>query len=184
MSLHMSPHMNITVTAKPGATMGTLSFGELLFPCALGRTGIVSLADKREGDGATPAGQWPLRRLLYRADRLPAPTTTLPATAIGKTDGWCDAPDDAAYNQPVSLPHPTSAETLWRDDALYDLLIVLGQNDDPVVSGKGSAIFFHLAAEMEEALAPTEGCIALPLEPLLQVLALCSTETMMDVRLL
>jgi len=173
--------MNITVTAKSGETRGTLSCGDLSFPCALGRAGIVSQTSKQEGDGATPAGEWPLRRLLYRADRLACPPTLLPTSPIDRTDGWCDAQNDTAYNRPVTLPHGASAETLWRDDTLYDLIIVLGQNDGPVIPGKGSAIFFHLAAHKEEGLAPTEGCIALPLDALRQVLALCSTDTVMEV---
>ncbi len=176
--------MNITVTAKPGETMGTLSCGDLSFPCALGRTGIISQASKQEGDGATPAGEWPLRRLLYRADRLPCPSTSLPTSSLDRADGWCDAQGDAAYNRPVTLPHGASAETLWRDDTLYDLIIVLGQNDSPVIPGKGSAIFFHLAVHKGEGLAPTEGCIALPLDALCQVLALCSPKTVMEVRCL
>ncbi len=173
--------MNITVLAEPSSTIGTLSIGGLSFPCALGRSGIVPQAHKGEGDGATPAGRWPLRRLLYRADRLPPPSTALALAPITVSDGWCDAPHDSAYNQPVSLPYGASAETLWRDDALYDLIIVLGHNDDPVVTGKGSAIFFHLATKKENRLAPTEGCIALPLDALQKVLALCSPHTVMEI---
>ena len=73
--------------------------------CAVGRGGVVAAGAKREGDGATPAGVWPLRRLFYRPDRMPAPATRLPATALTSSDGWCDAPDDAAYNQAVKLPY-------------------------------------------------------------------------------
>ncbi|PCJ68783.1 MAG: hypothetical protein COA62_13185 [Rhodobiaceae bacterium] len=176
--------MNITVTAKPGETTGTLSWRDMSFPCALGRTGIIPQANKQEGDGATPAGEWPLRHLLYRADRLDCPPTLLPTSPIDETDGWCDAQGDAAYNKPVTLPHGASAETLWRDDTLYDLIIVLGQNDSPVIPGKGSAIFFHLAVHKGSKLAPTEGCVALPLDALRQVLALCSTDTVMEIRCL
>jgi L,D-peptidoglycan transpeptidase YkuD (ErfK/YbiS/YcfS/YnhG family) len=133
--------------------------------CALGRGGI--RRDKREGDGATPVGSWPMRRLLYRADRVALPQTALPASAIGEHDGWCDAPGDRNYNLPVRLPYSASAETLYRQDGVYDLIVPLGYNDAPVVAGAGSAIFLHVA---RLDFAPTEGCVALALADLLGVL--------------
>lgn len=174
-----APPSEILVTAPMGSTEGTLSIGPHRFPCALGRTGLVS--DKREGDGGTPLGCFALRELRYRQDRLAAPDTCLPLCPISPVDGWCDAPGDAAYNRPVRLPYPASAETMWRSDPLYDLVIVLGHNDDPVVPGAGSAIFFHLAREEEGRLQPTEGCVALRLEDMLKVLALCGPETLMRI---
>jgi L,D-peptidoglycan transpeptidase YkuD (ErfK/YbiS/YcfS/YnhG family) len=145
---------------------GFAVWGSWRMRCALGRGGIS--AQKREGDGATPAGAFVMRQLLYRPDRRPLPPTALPSKAIAPTDGWCDAPADPAYNRPVHLPYPASAETLWRDDHLYDLLVVLGYNDDPVVPGQGSAIFLHLA---KPDYGPTEGCVALNREDLVAVLA-------------
>ena len=126
--------------------------------CALGPAGVVAGADKREGDGASPAGAWPLRQVLYRPDRRAAPKTALPVMPLLPADGWCDDPADPAYNRPVTLPYPASAERLWRDDHVYDLIVVLGHNDDPVVPGAGSAIFLHLA---RADYAPTQGCVAL-----------------------
>lgn len=134
--------------------------------CALGRGGIT--AAKREGDGATPAGTLPLRRLLYRADRIAPPPGDLPREPIGPNDGWCDAPHDPHYNRQVSLPCSASHEHLWRNDALYDLIGVLGWNDDPVVAERGSAIFLHVASP---DYAPTEGCVALARADLLMLLA-------------
>ena len=126
--------------------------------CALGRSGVARAEDKREGDGKTPLGQWPLRRVLYRADHGGAPETALETQAIMPDEGWCDAPEDPAYNRPVRLPYPASAERLWREDRLYDLVVVLGHNDEPVVPFMGSAIFLHLA---NLDYRPTEGCVAL-----------------------
>jgi L,D-peptidoglycan transpeptidase YkuD (ErfK/YbiS/YcfS/YnhG family) len=125
---------------------------------AFGRGGLKPAADKREGDGASPIGLWPLRRVLYRPDKGPAPKTALSVEAIRHSDGWCDAPDDPAYNRPVALPYPASCERLWRDDDVYDLIVILGHNDAPVVPRMGSAIFMHLA---REGYSPTEGCVAL-----------------------
>jgi L,D-peptidoglycan transpeptidase YkuD (ErfK/YbiS/YcfS/YnhG family) len=134
---------------------------------ALGKGGVKTAADKHEGDGATPLGTWTLRRILYRPDRGPPPLTALPAQAIGPDDGWCDAPADPAYNTPVRLPYPASAEHLWREDHVYDLIGILAYNDDPPVPGKGSAIFLHIA---RDGYTPTEGCVALAREDLLVML--------------
>ena len=150
-------------------TTGELIAGPRRYRCALGKSGIV--ADKREGDGGTPVGRFPLRQVFYRPDRLAVPpVTALPVRAIAPTDGWCDAPDDPAYNRPVTLPYPASAETMWREDAVYDVVVVLGHNDDPPVPGRGSCIFLHVA---RPGYAPTEGCVALALPDLLAVLADC-----------
>jgi L,D-peptidoglycan transpeptidase YkuD (ErfK/YbiS/YcfS/YnhG family) len=148
------------------ASPGTALWGERLMRCALGRAGIA--AAKREGDHATPAGAFVMRRALYRPDREAPPPTRLDLTPIDPGDGWCDAAADPAYNRPVRLPYAASAERLWRTDRLYDLVVVLGCNDAPVVPGLGSAIFLHLAAP---DFAPTEGCIALARADLLAVLA-------------
>lgn len=135
---------------------GVLTFGGRECRCALGRGGITR--DKHEGDGATPAGSWTLRRVLYRPDRVAAPRTVLPTAELGPADGWCDDPDDPLYNQPVTLPHGGRCEALWRDDHLYDIVVVLGYNDSPPVAGRGSAIFLHVA---RPDYGPTEGCVAL-----------------------
>jgi L,D-peptidoglycan transpeptidase YkuD (ErfK/YbiS/YcfS/YnhG family) len=133
-----------------------LDWGEGPRRCAVGPGGI---GDKtREGDGITPRGTFALREIFYRADRLAPPRTVLPLRAIKPEDGWCDAPDDPNYNRLVALPYPASAERMWRDDHLYDLVAVVGYNDDPVVPDKGSAIFLHLA---KADYAPTAGCVAL-----------------------
>ncbi|HUO22856.1 MAG TPA: L,D-transpeptidase family protein [Caulobacteraceae bacterium] len=148
---------------------GIMRAGALEVPCALGKGGVIPASDKREGDGASPIGVWPLRRVLYRADRGPRPRTALPVQAIQPEDGWCDAPADPRYNQPVTHPYPASAEHLWREDGLYDLVVVLGHNDDPIVPGLGSAIFLHLA---KPDYAPTEGCVALARSDLERLLAI------------
>jgi L,D-peptidoglycan transpeptidase YkuD (ErfK/YbiS/YcfS/YnhG family) len=152
------------VAAPPDA----LHWGGRRFACALGRGGI--RADKVEGDGATPAGCYPLRRVLYRPDRLAPPRTALPVAALSPHDGWCDDPADPLYNQQIRQPFGASFEVLWRTDALYDVIVVLGHNDAPAVPGKGSAIFMHVASR---DYAPTAGCIALARSDLLAILEGC-----------
>lgn len=144
---------------------GLLRFRGETLRCALGAGGIS--AAKREGDAATPTGLLPIRRILWRADRGPRPATSLPAEPIAPDDGWCDDPTDAAYNTAIRLPHRARHERLWRDDAVYDVIGVLGWNDAPVQRGRGSAIFLHVA---RPGLAPTEGCVALPKADLLRLL--------------
>jgi L,D-peptidoglycan transpeptidase YkuD (ErfK/YbiS/YcfS/YnhG family) len=104
---------------------------------------------------------------MYRPDRLQAPETGLPVRAIDPFDGWCDDPGDTRYNQLVRLPCDGGHERLWRDDGLYDLLAVIGYNDEPIEAGLGSAIFLHVARPDYGA---TEGCVALALADLQAVL--------------
>ena len=148
---------------------GILRWAEAEVRCALGRSGVG--VAKREGDGMTPAGAFPLRQVMYRPDRLEAPETGLSVNAIDPSDGWCDDPRDPRYNQLIRLPCDAGHERLWRDDELYDLLVVIGYNDDPVGSGLGSAIFLHVALA---DYGPTEGCVALALPDLMALLRVCS----------
>lgn len=140
-------------------------FADRIWPCAIGKGGVTR--DKREGDGATPAGCWAMRRVLYRPDRVAPPATVLPVAPLAQEDGWCDDPDDARYNLPVTLPYAGRHERLWREDGLYDVIVVLGHNDAPPLAGHGSAIFLHVAGA---GYAPTEGCVALALSDLLTLL--------------
>ena len=146
--------MNLIVTTD--ANGAWLDWGAGKRRAAIGSGGIAVKGG--EGDGITPKGAWPVREIFYRADRVVRPRTSLPLRAIEKDDGWCDAPGDPNYNRLVKLPYPASHEEMWRADHLYDLVAVLGFNDDPVVPGKGSAIFLHLA---QGGYAPTHGCVAL-----------------------
>lgn len=156
--------MNLTVTtAADGAW---LDWGAGKRRAAIGPGGIGT--KRGEGDGITPRGSFPVREIFYRADRIAEPVTGLPLRAIRKDDGWCDAPDDPNYNRPVKLPYPASAEVMWREDHLYDLVAVLGYNDDPVVPGRGSAIFLHLARPDHSA---TQGCVALAYDDALAAIA-------------
>jgi L,D-peptidoglycan transpeptidase YkuD (ErfK/YbiS/YcfS/YnhG family) len=110
----------------------------------------------------------PIRKLLYRADRVTRPRTALPVRVIRDHDGWCEDPADRNYNRLVKLSPRSSVDRLRRTDHLYDLVLILGYNDRPRVRGKGSAIFVHLA---RPGYAPTAGCIALSRRDLSALLA-------------
>jgi L,D-peptidoglycan transpeptidase YkuD (ErfK/YbiS/YcfS/YnhG family) len=131
----------------------------------LGKGGV--RADKQEGDGATPVGRFPLRRVYFRPDRVATPVTRLPVIQLFPDDAWCDDPDYPLYNSKVITPYPARTEPLWREDGLYDVIVVLGHNDSPAVPGAGSAIFLHVAAPDYSA---TEGCVAVALPDLLDIL--------------
>jgi L,D-peptidoglycan transpeptidase YkuD (ErfK/YbiS/YcfS/YnhG family) len=134
---------------------GCLSWPGGAARAAIGRAGVS--ANKREGDGATPAGTFPLISAFYRADRLPAPVSRLPLRVLSPSDAWVDDPTDRNYNRLVPLPYSGHAEPMWLDDAVYDLLVVIGYNMEPVIAGAGSAIFMHVA---RHDFSPTTGCIA------------------------
>ena len=164
--------MDFVVTAD-----GLVTWNDQAHRCTLGRSGIQD--HKREGDGATPIGRFPFRQVYYRRDRITAPNTSLPLSALDPAQGWCDDPNHPDYNRPVPLPHPASCETLWRDDGIYDLIVVLGHNDAPPIPGLGSAIFLHL---IRPDWSPTQGCVALSLDDLLELLKVASLGDCMDIR--
>lgn len=157
----------MTVHPKPGdPTRGILHIGSLALPCALGRSGRTAF--KREGDGATPIGSFAVLNLYKRGDRsLRAVLSPLSTRRTKPNDGWCDAPGNPAYNRPVRLPHRASAETMWREDRLYDAVVVLDYNVRSRVRNRGSAIFLHVA---KPGFPPTEGCIALAPRDMARVL--------------
>jgi len=146
------------VRAAPGSrTRAWLTAGPLAWPVALGRGGI--LANKREGDGATPRGTFRALRLWWRADRNPRPATGLPVRPIGAADAWCEDPADRRYNRPIRMEAGQPGDRLRREDHLYDFIIEIDHNARPRVSGRGSAVFIHVA---KPGLAPTAGCVAMP----------------------
>jgi L,D-peptidoglycan transpeptidase YkuD (ErfK/YbiS/YcfS/YnhG family) len=140
--------------------------GDDALACTIGRGGACPAEAKREGDGCTPLGRWPLRGILLRRDRLPPISPALPWRWIAQADGWSDDPADPDYNRPVRHPHRYAAERLWRDDGAYDAIVALGYNDVAPRAGAGSAIFLHCT----DFARPTEGCVAIAREALLQLL--------------
>ena len=150
----------------------------MVVPCAIGKNGFVPANEAVEGDGKTPLGTYPLRYILYRGDRLDLPDCSLPAYSMGPDDGWCDDPDDPAYNRPVRLPYPARTEAIYRESHVYDIVVVLGHNDDPPVPGLGSAIFFHIA---REHYGPTQGCVAISEQDMLKILPQLEPKSQMQI---
>lgn len=162
-----------------GVRMGmiTTDTADWAIPCAVGRGGI---GNKRtEGDGITPVGIWPMRQLWWRSDRHPQPETGLSIRNIQPDDGWCDDPAHPEYNRRIKRPFSASHEEMWRHDHAYDLVVELGYNDQPVMPGAGSAIFWHLA---QPDWRPTAGCVAVDQASMLWLLTQCHAGTVMDIR--
>jgi L,D-peptidoglycan transpeptidase YkuD (ErfK/YbiS/YcfS/YnhG family) len=151
---------------------GWATLGAKRWRCTVGEGGIRE--DKVEGDAATPAGEYPLRRVYFRNDRLVLPKVRLPARPISEHDGWCDDPRSPTYNRLVHVPNDWSAEKMWREDGLYDLVVVVGYNDDPPEGEWGSAIFLHVA---RDDYAPTKGCVAFSQADLMELVALIGPAT-------
>jgi L,D-peptidoglycan transpeptidase YkuD (ErfK/YbiS/YcfS/YnhG family) len=156
---------------------GCLSWPGGAAQAACGRGGV--RPDKSEGDGASPAGIFPLIRGFYRPDRVPPPASGLPIAALRPEDVWIDDPADPNYNRLASLPYSAHHEAMWRADGLYDMVVLIGYNTDPPVAGRGSAIFLHVA---RPDLAPTEGCIAVAGDVLASLLGLLGPGSTITIR--
>jgi L,D-peptidoglycan transpeptidase YkuD (ErfK/YbiS/YcfS/YnhG family) len=135
---------------------GYLIFNNFKFRCALGKAGIEE--KMKEGDLITPEGTYKLIKVYYRADKVENLKTKIKKIKIKKTMAWCDDPKSIFYNQQITLPTKSHHEKFYRNDSLYDLIIVLNYNMNPIVKNKGSAIFMHVA---KKNYKPTQGCIAL-----------------------
>ena len=132
-----------------------LTYNKLKVKCAIGKKGIGY--KKKEGDLITPSGQFRIKYILYRKDRLNI-STKLKKKVIKKNMGWCDDPKSSHYNKLVRLPFAYKHEKLFKKENIYDIILVLNYNMNPVKKNKGSAIFIHVA---KNNFKKTEGCIAI-----------------------
>ncbi|MBI3507179.1 MAG: L,D-transpeptidase family protein [Proteobacteria bacterium] len=164
---------------RPDGVIGTLTVADRSFACALGEGGVVSGDAKREGDGATPAGTWKLRAGFWRADRLGKPPGPLEFRAIGPGMYWDDDPASPSYNTLQAGGPADHPERLMRADGVYDIVVPLGFNDDPIVAGRGSAIFLHVA---RPGYTPTAGCVALARDDLVELLGRLDAGPVIDIR--
>ena len=132
--------------------------------CAIGLNGLTK--NKQEGDLSTPIGTFHFDKIYYRADRLGNMKFIIDSSIISKDDGWCDDQKSNLYNQHIKFPFQGSAEHLYRDDHVYDIVCVLNYNTSPIMPGRGSAIFLHIA---KSGFLGTEGCIAIEREALIEI---------------
>ena len=151
---------------------GYLKYKNHKFKCALGKAGIGN--KKIEGDNITPKGTFKIVKIYYRKDRIKKINSKFNLIKIIKKMGWCDDPNNKNYNQLIKIPSKYSYERLFRKENIYDLIIVLNYNMNPVIKNKGSAIFIHIA---KKRFQPTEGCIAISKKNLLYLIRNISKNT-------
>ena len=87
---------------------------------------------------------------------------------------WCDDPSSKKYNKLVVLPFKFSHEKLYRKENVYDIILVLNYNTNPIKKNKGSAIFIHVA---KKNYKKTEGCIALKKNHILKLIKTINSKT-------
>ena len=145
---------------------GYLQYKNLKFRCALGKAGIKK--KEKEGDNVTPKGIFKITSMYYRPDKIKNIITAVKKIKIKKNIGWCDDPNSNFYNQQISLPNKFGHEKLYRKDSLYDLILVLNYNVNPIIKYKGSAIFIHIA---KKNYKNTKGCIALKKQHLIELIS-------------
>ena len=145
---------------------GYLKYKNFKFRCALGKGGIKQ--KEREGDFITPKGKFKLIKIYYRSDRVKKINSTLKKIKIKKNMGWCDDVSSNYYNKQIKINKKISHEKLHRKDNVYDIIVVLNYNLNPIIKGKGSAIFLHVA---KKNYNKTQGCIALKKNELLHLVS-------------
>jgi len=145
---------------------GYLQYKNLKFRCALGKAGIKK--KEKEGDNVTPKGTFKITKMYYRPDKIKNITSLVKKIKIKNNMGWCDDPSSNLYNRQIKLPNKFGHEKLYRKDNLYDLILVLNYNINPIIKNKGSAIFIHVA---KNSYKKTEGCIALKKKDLIELVS-------------
>ncbi len=151
---------------------GYLKYKNFKFRCALGKGGIKKKV--KEGDNITPKGIFKIIKIYYRPDKINKIITSIKKIKIKKNMGWCDDPSSSYYNKQVKLPSKYNHERLYRKDNLYDLILVLNYNTNPIIKNKGSAIFLHIAKKKYQ---PTKGCVALKKQDLIQLTSIIKKNT-------
>tara|TARA_B100002052_G_C15410618_1_gene388210 strand:+ start:31 stop:522 length:492 start_codon:yes stop_codon:yes gene_type:complete len=133
-----------------------LTYKEYKIKCAVGKRGIK--IKKREGDLITPKGSFRIRGVFYRKDKIKTLKSRIKIKPIKKNMGWCDDPKSEKYNKLINYPFNHNSEKLYRTDNIYDIIVVLNFNMNPIKKNKGSAIFIHVA---KKKFSPTKGCVAI-----------------------
>ena len=151
---------------------GHLRYKNFKFKCALGKAGIGK--KKKEGDNITPKGTFKIVNIYYRKDRIKKLSSKFKLIQINKKMGWCDDPKSEKYNQIINIPYNFGYEKLCRKDNVYDLIIVLNYNMNPITKNKGSAIFIHVA---KKKFKKTAGCVTLKKMELIKLISVISNKT-------
>jgi L,D-peptidoglycan transpeptidase YkuD (ErfK/YbiS/YcfS/YnhG family) len=151
------------IVKKPGY----LIYKDFKFHCSIGINGIKN--KRKEGDGITPKGIFSLKKIFYRSDRIKNFKSRIKKIKITKNMGWCDDPKSYYYNRLVKIPNKFSYEKLYRKDNIYNIIIVLDYNLNPIIKNKGSAIFIHVANKNYKS---TQGCVGLNQNDLLKLIEL------------
>ena len=149
-----------------------LYFNKYKIKCSIGKRGIT--VKKIEGDNKTPAGRFKFKSIFYRKDRVPKIKTILQKIVIRKNMGWCDDVNSNFYNKLIKFPFSKSAEKFWIKDNIYDVIIILNYNMNPILKNKGSAIFLHVA---KKNYTPTKGCIAISKKDMYFLISKINTKT-------
>ena len=157
-------------------TNKVLKYKNFLFRCAIGKNGITN--SKIEGDKCTPSGIYSIEKIYYREDRLNIPKLDFHTIPINKNFGWCDDIRSTYYNKFIKFPFSYSAELLYREDDIYNIICIISYNTNPIIKNKGSAIFLHVA---NTDYSRTAGCIALKQYDLIELLQNIDLDTKINV---
>jgi len=149
-----------------------LHFKHYRLKCSIGKRGISMV--KKEGDGITPGGKFKFKSVFYRKDRIVSINTKIPKKIIRKNMGWCDDPNSRFYNKLIYFPFEGSAEKLYLKKNIYDVILILNYNLNPIIKNKGSAIFLHIA---NADYSGTAGCLALKKDDIIELLQNINTNT-------
>ena len=144
--------------------------------CSIGKRGIK--IKKKEGDLITPKGNYKIKCIFYRKDRVPRLNSKIKKYKIIKNMGWCDDPRSNYYNKLIKFPFKYNAEKLYKRDNTYDIIIVLDYNTNPVKKNKGSAIFIHVA---KKNYSSTLGCVGVKKNHLKKIIAMINKKTIIKI---
>ena len=157
-------------------TNKVLKYKNFLYKCAIGKNGITN--SKIEGDKCTPTGIYSIEKIYYREDRLSMPKLDFQTIPINKNSGWCDDIRSTYYNKFIKFPFSYSAEFLYREDDIYNIICIISYNTNPIIKNKGSAIFLHVA---NIDYSRTAGCLALKQDDLIELLQNIDLDTKINI---
>ncbi len=155
---------NIYVNSNNKKNIAHIIFERKKIRCLIGKNGIGR--KNREGDLKTPKGVYRIRRIYYRKDKFLNLKSGIPIFKLKRNDKWCVDPKSKRYNSYFRKNINCRYESLFRDDEVYDLILVLDYNLNKVKKFKGSAIFLHCIGNKKF----TEGCVSLKKDSLRKII--------------